>query len=160
LVDQGNLEQMFALGRRAVNDVRQTIDLATQRPELDTRNGVSLVGYSVGSWVNSVAGAADPRVRAMVLMVGGALDLPAIAQAIPQVAATDPRLALPHFGGRPVLMLNGRQDTTVPPDWARRLFAAAAEPKEQVWYDCGHLLCAEGYERAARWLEERVHAVK
>ncbi|CAA9391607.1 MAG: hypothetical protein AVDCRST_MAG64-1224 [uncultured Phycisphaerae bacterium] len=152
LVDRGDIAAAFAMGRRAVNDVRQTIDLAEQRPDLDTSGGVSLVGYSLGSWINSVAGAADARVNAMVLMVGGAVDLPAMALLLPQVAATDPRLALAHFAGRPLLMLNGRHDPTVPADWARRLFAAAAEPKQQVWYDCGHYLPAEAYDRAAEWL--------
>ena len=156
VIDSGDLAGAFAMGRRAVNDVRQTIDLAEQRPDLDTSNGVALVGYSMGSWINSVAGAADPRVNAMVLMVGGALDIPAIALLMPQVAATDPRLALAHFAGRPLLMLNGRSDTTVPADWAKRLFAAAPEPKQQVWYDCGHFLPAEAYERAAKWLSGRV----
>jgi dienelactone hydrolase len=118
LIDRGDIAAAFAIGRRAVNDVRQTIDLAEQRPDLDMSHGVYLVGYSLGSWINSVAGAADPRVNAMVLMVGGAIDLPAMALLLPQVAATDPRLALAHFAGRPLLMLNGRHDLTVPADWA------------------------------------------
>ena len=39
---------------------------------------------------------------------------------IPQVAACDPRLALAHFAGRPLLMLNGRHDYTVTPDMGAR----------------------------------------
>jgi fermentation-respiration switch protein FrsA (DUF1100 family) len=159
VVDRSNLAAAFALGRRAVNDVRQTIDLAERRADLDVSSGVYLVGYSMGSWINSVAGAADPRVSAMVLMVGGAVDIPAMALLLPQVAATDPRLALAHFAGRPLLMLNGRHDPTVPADWASRLFAAAPEPKRQVWYDCGHYLPAEAYDRAAEWLAEQSKGV-
>ena len=144
----------FPIARRAVNDVRQCIDLAESRPELDTRNGVTLLGYSLGSWIDSVVGPSDDRVKAMVLMVGGALDIPAAAMLLPQVAATDPRLAIAHFTGRPLLLLNGRQDHTVGRDMADRLFAACPEPKKQLWYDCGHLLTPEAYEDAAKWVAE------
>ena len=152
LVDRSDLGQAFKLARRAVTDVRETIDLACQRADLDTSGGVTLVGFSLGSWVNSIVGAADDRVRAMALLVGGALDIPPLMLRLPQVAATDPRLALAHFAGRPLLLVNARQDQTVPPDWAERLFAAAPEPKEQVWYDCGHRLEPAAYERAADWV--------
>lgn len=154
LVDRSDLGQAFKLARRAVTDVRMTIDLAYQRPDLETSGGVTLVGFSLGSWVNSIVGAADDRVRAMALLVGGALDIPPLMLRLPQVAATDPRLALAHFAGRPLLLVNARQDQTVPPDWAERLFAAAPEPKEQVWYDCGHRLEPAAYERAAEWVAE------
>ena len=158
LVDRSDLAAAFRLARRAVNDVRQTIDLTSRRPDLDTSAGVTLVGFSLGSWVNSIVGAADDRVRAMALLAGGALDLPPLALRLPQVAATDPRLALAHFAGRPLLLVNGRQDETVPPAWAERLFAAAAEPKEQVWYDCGHRLTPAAFERAAEWVARQATA--
>ena len=154
ILDRTNLVESFRLAREAVIDVRQCIDLAERRPELDTRAGVILAGYSMGSWINAVVGPSDPRVKAMVLMVGGAHEIPPAALMIPQVAATDPRLALSHFAGRPLLMLNAKQDYVVTPEMGRRLFAAAAEPKEQIWYDCGHLLSDEAYAKAADWIAE------
>jgi fermentation-respiration switch protein FrsA (DUF1100 family) len=47
-----------------------------------------------------------------------------------------------HIGAispRPVLLMQGGKDTTVPPDSAERLYAAAGEPRE-LWYepDWGH----------------------
>lgn len=152
VMDRSRLMETFALFKQAVTDVRLCIDLAEQRPDLDTRHGVTLAGYSMGSWINAVAGPADDRVRAMVLMVGGAFDLPPAAVLLPQVAATDPRLAIAHFAGRPLLLLNAENDYVVPPDWGRRLFEACAEPKQQVWYKCGHLLTQQSYEDAAEWV--------
>ena len=38
------------------------------------------------------------------------------------------------------------------PDMVRRLYAAAPEPKEIEWYDCGHLLTEEAYDKAAAWV--------
>ncbi len=160
VLDHSNPIRSFQLARRAINDVRQTIDLAESRPELDTRGGVVLVGYSMGSWINSVVGPADDRVRAMVLMVGGAMDIPPAALLLPQVAAIDPRLAIAHFVGRPLLLLNARQDQIVKPDMAERLFNACPEPKRQVWYNCGHLLTTDAYDDAARWVAETVGAAK
>jgi dienelactone hydrolase len=152
VLDRSNPFEAFALFHQAVVDVRQLIDLAESRPELDTRDGVVLAGYSMGSWVNSVAGPADPRVRAMVLMVGGATEMPPAARLVPQIAATDPRLAIAHFAGKPLLMLGGKRDYVVTPDMVKRLYAAAGEPKELVWYDSGHLLTEEAYEKAAEWV--------
>jgi dienelactone hydrolase len=146
----------FKLYREAVIDVRQCIDLAAERPELDTSN-VTLVGYSMGSWINSVAGPCDERVKQMVLMVGGARDVPPAAAIIPQLAAIQPQLAIAHFA-RPLLMLNGQQDHTVTPTMAKTLYAAAHDPKEQIWYPSGHHLPNDAYEKAASWIDELLHA--
>jgi len=143
------------LHRRAIIDIRQCIDLAEKRPELDVSKGVILAGYSMGSWLDSIAGPIDDRVRAMVLMVGGAHDLARAApllRTLPQIAAANPLVALPQFAGRPLLMLNARQDPIVTPDMAERLFKAAAEPKSQKWYDSGHLLPERAYQDAADWI--------
>jgi pimeloyl-ACP methyl ester carboxylesterase len=149
VLDRTNPLEAFALFHQAVVNVRQLIDLAESRPDLDTRGGVVLAGYSMGSWINSVAGPADPRVKAMVLMVGGATELPAAALRFPQVAATDPRLAIAHFAGKPLLMLGAKRDYVVTPDMVKRLYAAAGDPKELRWYDTGHILSEEAYEQAA-----------
>ena len=49
-------------------------------------------------------------------------------------------------------MLNGKRDPTMTPEMGKRLFAAAVDPKEQRWYDSGHLLPTKAYEDAARWV--------
>jgi len=148
--------QPFGNLRKAVIDVRQCIDLAEGRPEIDHKTGITLVGYSLGSWISGVAGAADARVKAMVLMVGGTFDAQANAQRNPQAGSMSVRLAIPHFGGRPLLLLNGKADFLVNPESSKRLFAAAAEPKKQIWYDSGHLLPAEAYADAAEWIDKTI----
>ena len=158
VLDKTNPLEAFRLFRRAVIDVRQLIDVAESRPELDAKAGVVLAGYSMGSWISSVVGPADARVKGLVLMVGGAHDVPPAALLVPQIAATDPRLAIAHFAGRPVLMLAGKQDYVVTPEMVKRLYGAAAEPKEIVWYDAGHLLDAEAYEKSAEWAEKVMKA--
>ena len=142
------------LHRRAIIDIRQCIDLAEQRGDLDLSKGVVLAGYSMGSWLHSIAGPIDGRVKAMVLMVGGATDAAPMLRMLPQLAAADPLVSLPQFAGRPLLMLNGRNDPIVTPEMAKRLYEAAAEPKTQKWYDSGHLLPERAYKEAADWIAE------
>ena len=68
-----------------------------------------------------------------------------------ELAAISPPLAIAHFAGRPLLMLNGEDDPIITPEMGQRLFDAAAEAKELKWYDCGHLLTEQAYKDAARW---------
>lgn len=151
---------LFNLYKRAVTDVRQCIDLAQNRHDLDLSRGVVLVGYSMGSWINSVAGPSDPRVSAMVLMVGGARETSPAAAFLPQLAAVDPLLAIPHFASRPLLLLNGTDDQTVTREMADRLYAAAAEPKKQQWYESGHRLPRAAYADAAEWVAKTWQSLK
>jgi fermentation-respiration switch protein FrsA (DUF1100 family) len=92
----------------------------------------------------------------MVLMVGGAQNVPPAALLLPQLAACDPRLAIAHFAGKPLLMLSGKHDNVVSQDMTERLYSAAAEPKELRWYDCGHLLTTDAYQDAADWVAKTV----
>jgi dienelactone hydrolase len=145
------LPKALTLCRQAVIDLRQCIDIAEARADLDTKSGVLLAGYSLGALIDSVAGPADSRVQGMVLMVGGAPDFPPALSLLPELASLNPLLAIPHFAGRPLLMLNGDTDQTITRAMGERLFAAADEPKEQRWYDCGHMLPAKAYEDGAQW---------
>jgi len=140
------------LHRRAIIEIRQCIDVAEARSDLDLSRGIVLAGYSMGSWLDSIVGPLDERVQAMVLMVGGATDAAPFMKLLPQLAMADPLQALPHFAGRPLLMLNGKFDSTVTPEMAKRLFAAAPEPKQQKWYESGHRLPEGAYEDAAKWI--------
>jgi dienelactone hydrolase len=152
VLDLSDLHRTFTLCRQAVVDLRQCIDLAEARLDLDTSRGVVLAGYSLGALIDTVAGAADARVKAMLLMVGGTPEFPAALSLVPEFCSLQPQKAIAHFAGRPLLMLNGSADQTITRDMGQRLFDAAAEPKQQRWYDCGHLLPARAYEDGAEWV--------
>ncbi len=152
---QNNVFKTAAVFREAIINVRQLIDIAQNRDDLDTRHGVALAGYSMGSWIGSIAGPADDRIKAMVLMVGGAVDYGPMVSRIPAVAAVDPLQAISHFAPRPLLLLSAEEDDTVTPEMSRRLFEAAASPKRQVWYKSGHLLPDKAYRDAAEWIRNK-----
>ena len=86
------------------------------------------------------------------------MQIPAEALKNPEIRAVDRGLADCDFAGRPLLLLNARNDTIVVPAMAERLFAACPEPKKQLWYNGGHLLPARGYEDAAEWISKQVEA--
>src|SRR5258706_15885015 len=113
LTNLANMPTAMSRCRQAVIDLRQTIDVAETRADLDAKSGVFLAGYSLGALIDSVAGPADPRVKAMLLMVGGAPEFPPALSLIPELACLNPGLAIPHFVGRPLLMLNGNADQTI-----------------------------------------------
>lgn len=58
-----------------ITDVRQAVSLLAQRPEVDARR-IGAMGYSMGSFVLSLACAIETRLRACVLVGGGNLDEP------------------------------------------------------------------------------------
>ncbi len=147
---------MVGLWRQAVRETRLSLHYLRARAEVDAGR-VGLVGYSLGSFLSVAVAADDARVRAVVLAAGG--DLPA-GTPLTAVARTvaDPVRAVRRLAGRPLLMVNGRDDRTIRPEQAERLFAAAGEPKEIRWWPSGHVLPAPATDFAADWLTERLAA--
>ena len=43
-----------------------------------------------------------------------------------------------RFAPRPVLFVNATRDDRIPRAHAEALHAAAAEPKQVLWFECGH----------------------
>ncbi|UCH63608.1 MAG: acetylxylan esterase, partial [Fidelibacterota bacterium] len=63
------------MGGLLITDVMQAISYLSQRPEVDS-NRIAAMGYSLGSFITSLAGAIDTRLNACVLVGGGNLDGP------------------------------------------------------------------------------------
>ena len=142
------------LWRHALADVRLGLRYLGARPEVDAKR-LALLGYSMGSFISVVIAADDPAVRALVLAAGGDLPEGTPFSGIARMVA-DPLRAIRAFEGRPLLMVHGKRDRTVTPAQARRLFEAAREPKEILWYDAGHYLPAEASRAVADWLAVRL----
>lgn len=142
--------QLLRQWRQALAETTQSLRLLGDVPGVD-RGRLALLGYSMGAYLAVLAAAAEPAARAVVLAAGG--DLPErtpLSRLIRRVA--DPLAAVRQLHGRPLLMLHGRQDRTVLPEQAERLFAAAGQPKTLRWWNCGHVLPAAAISDAARWL--------
>jgi uncharacterized protein len=146
---------VVGLWRQALREARLGIRYLEARPEVD-RERIAMVGYSMGSFLSIIAAEREPRIRAVVLAAGG--DLP---EGTPFAAAArlvaDPIRAVRKLAGRPLLMVHGRNDRTVRPEQAERLFAAAGEPKEIRWWNAGHYLPQEASDEAAKWLRRQLN---
>lgn len=166
--------ESLADGRPLVNTVidnRRAIDYLQSREDLNAED-LGLVGVSMGGILGGVLAAVDERVDAAALLVaGGRWDLVAAnsehpsarrirslglsPEQIQQVTATvDPVNFVGHISPRPVLMVNGEQDMIIPKACAEALHAAAADPKQVIWYDGGHAdVPLDVIATVVRWLD-------
>jgi len=147
------------LGRRMgglmVTDIIQAISYLSSRPEIDPGR-IGAMGYSMGSFVLSIAGAADDRTRACVLVGGGNLDgtgeywdkSKPMCQGLPYQALSflgDRPAAIYalHASRGPTLIYNGLADTVVAiPTHGEAFFhdlrrrTAALAGKNDTVFDC------------------------
>jgi dienelactone hydrolase len=113
------------LGGLMMTDVMQAVSYLSQRPEVD-KERLAAFGYSMGSFVISLACAVDTRLKACVLVGGGNLDGPnGYWDNSKQMCQGYPYKALSFLGDRPAviyalhasrgptLVYNGLEDTTV-----------------------------------------------
>lgn len=142
--------------RAAVSELDDVVTWMEQQPEVVTAR-LGVVGYSLGGFLALMAAADDPRLRVVALAASG--DLP---DATPYAAMVrrivDPPRAARRIAGRPLLLVNGRYDTTTRPVQAERLYAAAAQPKTMLWYEGGHWPPAIVIGVAADWVAARLDA--
>lgn len=141
---------------KTINDGRRLIDYLQTHPEIDPRR-IYLVGASYGAITGTTLTAFDKRIRAAVLVVGGAnikvmLDAPLIKNGINNaplhwfaknlvswiMKPADPKNYAHMTAGTPVLMQSGSEDTLVTPAAGEELYKALGEPKEIRWYPCDH----------------------
>jgi cephalosporin-C deacetylase-like acetyl esterase len=145
---------------QTVIDFRRGIDLLETRPDEVDAARIGFAGGSMGGILGAVLAAAEPRIRATALAVGGAdwgylLKASVVAEALglnkgdnpldPNefrriVAPADPINSAHLISPRPVLMLNAKYDILVNPPANKMLFERLKPPKKIVWFDSGHEL--------------------
>ena len=135
--------------KTALAEAKAAVSWLKGQDEIDTER-VSVCGYSLGSYVALQTASADKSVASVIIAAGG--DLPATPWTNMMRMISDPLRSVRALKGRPLLMLHGKNDRTIQPDQARRLYDAAAEPKELRWYDSGHVLPPAAADYAAAWL--------
>lgn len=137
--------------RTAIAEAQLALRFLAARSEID-RDRLALVGYSLGAYLSLAVAERDRAPRAVVLAAGG--DLPSFPFAELIRAVADPLAGVRALQGRPLLMVHGRHDRTIPPVLAERLYAAAAEPKQIQWWEAGHHLPDAAVRAAAKWLAD------
>jgi dienelactone hydrolase len=143
--------------------VRRAIDVLAARPDVDPGR-IGLVGWSLGARVAAVTAGADPRLKAVVLMSGGASPVStyvaqAPAELRPQVervlTAIDP-LTWVAKAKEPILIQDGRKDEVVPRAALVALQKAAPKGTVVKWYATGHELNAQTYLDQLAFLQAKL----
>ena len=148
-----------ALVPDTVRDWRQALDWLCQREDIKA-NRIGLVGYSMGAIMGAILAGVDERIQASCLCVGGDPIKPMLALVPENLRAlgefASPSNYIGHASPRPVYLVNGTKDTTITPDSARRLIAAAKQPRVSVWVDSGHILPAPEVRKGIDWVTNRL----
>jgi pimeloyl-ACP methyl ester carboxylesterase len=134
--------------RGTVGDFHSLIDYL-EKQAYCSRN-IAFGGVSLGGAIGTIVAATDKRVKAAVLIVtpgswrGVVPDAwtrsrpRLMAEFRSNLAPLDPDRFIGHISPRPVLILSGISDQTVPLSDARTLQAAARHPKLVIDYKGGH----------------------
>jgi len=157
----GRLSEVFE-ARRALIDTPPAlmlgVDYLRSLPFVDPER-IELVGVSLGAPMVCVAGALDQRVCRIWSMYGGAAPMRIFEQGLKKdirnawlrrpaawciTALSDgftlaPETWVERISPRPFLMVNASGDERIPLECVELLFASAADPKELIWIEGGHL---------------------
>lgn len=151
-----SVERLERVLRTAVIDRRRAVDFLSTLPEVDPAR-IGAFGVSMGGIVSACFAAAEPRVKAtMLVMAGGdvpdiilrsneprlrryvtemgarGLSGPALEEAMRAALTTDPLLLAPAIDARRVLFVAARFDQAVPPRNQERLWEALGRPERDV----------------------------
>jgi fermentation-respiration switch protein FrsA (DUF1100 family) len=147
---------MMGLWRQARRESALAAGYLRARAEVDAGR-TAVLGYSLGSYLAAQLAAEDRHVRALVVAAGGDLPDGTPLSAIARTVA-DPLRAVRKLAGRPLLVIHGKNDRTVRPAQAERLYAAAGQPKEIRWWDAGHVLPLPAIAWTAEWIARTLAA--
>jgi dienelactone hydrolase len=114
--------------RQAVADLGRALDALGAVPEVDAER-IAYAGFSLGAILGALYCPTDARLRAAALALGGAGIGP---------PDFDPAARIGDFAPRPLLFVNATRDERIPRAAAEALHAAARDPKEIAWFECGH----------------------
>ena len=157
------LEWQRDLARRDVEAVRRAVDYLAGRPDVDPER-VGFVGWSAGARTGALAAGGEPRIRAFVLMSGGAEPVSAYVDASPPhlrlavrrvLSAVDPLSAIARTRSR-ILLQNGRRDEVVPRPALEALAEAAPAGAVVRWYAAPHELNDAAFRDQLDWLEREL----
>jgi pimeloyl-ACP methyl ester carboxylesterase len=134
-------------------DVSRSFDLLVGERGADPGR-VALIGNSRGAIVGAIAMAIERRLCAIVLLFGGHFD----ALETNHLPAACPANYIGRIAPRPLLMINGTQDSDMIKDLAvEPLFKVAKQPKQILWTDGGHGFMTEVHRAALlQWLRDKM----
>jgi len=150
--DEKAFTAIFAAGaeteRNTVIDIRRLVDWTESRPEID-RKAIGLVGFSHSAIIAPTVAAAEPRIAASVLIMGGALPHRIVAHcAGPRMTAVQQR-ATSAFGWD-----RDRLEGVLEPLYAAidpANYPGEIDPESVLIFEAGNDTCIDEVARTALW---------
>lgn len=149
---------------RDVVAVRRAVDLLDTLPSVDPQR-IGYVGWSLGARTGAIVAGVEPRLKAVVLMSGGAppvsdylTEAPAALRPAlrPLFRSIDPLRWIARARRGSLLLQDGREDEVVPHAALAGLAAAAPKGTDVRWYRAGHALDLAAFRDQLAWLSERL----
>jgi dienelactone hydrolase len=153
------------LQTRDVTAIRRAVDLLRRRKDVDPSR-IGFVGWSGGARTGAILAGVESRLRAVVLMSGGASPVSSYTSKVPKTLRPAFTKALDsidplHYihGATPggLFLQDGQQDQVVPRAALLRLVHAAPRGTKVRWYVAGHALDATAFREQIAWLVGRLH---
>jgi dienelactone hydrolase len=144
--------------------VRRAFDLLRSRRDVDGSR-LAFVGWSAGARTGALLAGVERRVRAFVLMSGGATPVGVYAATAPQqlraqvqrlLSEVDPLQTIRRARARTLLLQDGRRDDVVPREALTALATAAPKGTDVRWYPAGHDLDETAFRDQLEWLTRRL----
>ena len=163
-----SLKQIQATQVRDVVAVRRGVDLLRSLPQVD-RGRIGYLGWSAGARTGTLLAAAEPRIKAFVLLSAGAAPVAAYVANAPPSLRSSVRRVLGSIDpiryvamARPgiVLLENGIRDEIVPHAALLNIVRAAPKRTTVRWYDAPHELDRAAYRDAFDWLGRKLRVLR
>jgi dienelactone hydrolase len=159
------LRWQVKLQARDVTAIRRAVDLLQRRTDVDPSR-VGFVGWSGGARTGAILAGVEPRLRAVVLMSGGATPVSTYTSKVPKALrpaftksldSIDPLHYIHEASPGGLFLQDGQQDEVVPRAALLRLVHAAPRGTKVRWYVAGHALDATAFREQIAWLVGRLH---
>ena len=144
--------------------VRRAVDVLRSLPYVDP-NRIGYLGWSAGARTGALVAAAEPRLRALVLLSAGAAPISAYTAAAPptlrpqvrqELGSVDPIRYVARARPGSLLLEDGRRDSIVPHAALLNIVHAAPRGTLVHWYDAPHELDRAAYRDAFAWLTRKL----
>lgn len=142
---------------------RRAVRLLRTLPWVDP-NRVGYLGWSAGARLGAFVAAAEPHLKALVLLSGGADPISAFVEQAPKdlraqvrtdLGSVDPLRYVGRAHGK-LLLEDGTKDEVVPHEALLNMAHAAPKGTPLRWYAAGHALTAKAYSDAFAWLQQQL----
>jgi dienelactone hydrolase len=152
-----------------VVELRRAVDILAARDDVDGSR-LGFIGHSYGAQIGGVLSGVEKRIKAFVLMTGGAyqsrfartqcswLKPRALAAYVRAISLVDPAYYVPHAAPSALFVQSALRDQYIPRRDALALQRLASSPKTIKWYRASHDLNEAARRDRDDWIVARLRA--